>query len=97
LALTRIATALSMSAAASTYTWQLPTPVSMTGTVELSTTLRINPAPPRGMSRSTSPRAVIRAMTASWLRPGTSWIASMGTSVSARAVRMTSTRAVFES
>ena len=30
-----------------------PAPVSITGTVAFSTTLRINPAPPRGISRST--------------------------------------------
>ena len=39
--------------------WQMPVPVSMTGTVALSTQARISPAPPRGISRSTSPEAVI--------------------------------------
>src|SRR3954453_8433232 len=33
------ASAFSRSAAASTYTWQLPTPVSITGTVDSSTTV----------------------------------------------------------
>ena len=37
----------------------MPVPVSMTGTVALSTQARISPAPPRGMSRSTYPLAVI--------------------------------------
>ncbi len=34
----------------------------MTGTVESSTTARIRPAPPRGMTRSTRPRACIRCV-----------------------------------
>ena len=76
LALTTIASALSRSAARSTYTWQLPTPVSMTGTVDSSTTLRIRPAPPRGMSTSTMPRARISSLTLSWESPGTSWTTS---------------------
>ena len=48
----------------------------MTGTVDSSTTLRIRPAPPRGMSTSTSPRARISALTLSWVSPGTSWMTS---------------------
>ena len=62
----------------STYTWQLPTPVSITGTVDSSTTDRISPAPPRGISTSTRPRARISALTASWRSPGTSWTTSAG-------------------
>ena len=38
LALSTIASAMSRSASRSTYTWQLPTPVSITGTVDSSTT-----------------------------------------------------------
>ncbi len=38
----------------------------MTGTVDSVTTVWIRSAPPRGMSRSTRPRAVIRARTAPW-------------------------------
>ena len=60
LALTMIFTALSKSAYSSTYTWQIPVPVWMQGTVACSTQARISPAPPRGISRSTSPSAVIR-------------------------------------
>ena len=41
--------------------WQMPVPVWMQGTVAFSTQLRISPAPPRGISRSTRPLAVIRA------------------------------------
>ena len=50
----------------------------MTGTVDSSTTLRIRPAPPRGISTSTRPRARISALTESWLSPGTSWTTSAG-------------------
>jgi hypothetical protein len=35
----------------------LPTPVSITGTVDSRTTRSINEAPPRGMTTSTRPRA----------------------------------------
>ena len=44
-------------------------PVSITGTVDSVTTVWIRPAPPRGMTRSTSPRAVISARAASWPPP----------------------------
>ena len=64
--------AMSRSASASTYTWQMPVPVSTQGTVAFSTQERISPAPPRGISRSTSPVAVIssRALSrlVSWTR-----------------------------
>ena len=50
----------------------------MTGTVDSSTTLRISPAPPRGISTSTRPRARISALTLSWVSPGTSWTTSAG-------------------
>ena len=52
-----IASAIAGSAEASTYTWQLPTPVSITGTVDSRTTRWMSAAPPRGMTTSTSPRA----------------------------------------
>ena len=44
----------------------VPMPVSITGTVEFKTTELIRSAPPRGISRSTRPRVVISARTASW-------------------------------
>ena len=97
LALTRIRTALSTSASLSTYTWQLPMPVSMDGTVESSTTLRIRAAPPRGMTTSTSPRAVMRCLTDSCDVPGTSWTASRGSPLASSASCMTLTSAVLES
>ena len=90
-----MASAWSRSADASTYTWQLPTPVSMTGTVDSSTTLRIRPAPPRGISTSTSPRARISALTESWLSPGTSWTTSAGRPAATTAPRRTSTMAAL--
>ena len=52
LAFTEIFTAISISALESTYIWQLPAPVSITGTFAFSTTERINPRPPRGISAS---------------------------------------------
>ena len=52
LALSMMFSAMSKSASRSMYTWQMPVPVSITGTRAFSTTARISPAPPRGMSRS---------------------------------------------
>ena len=96
LALSTIASAWSRSASRSTYTWQLPTPVSITGTVDSSTTERIRPAPPRGISTSTSPRARISALADSCPSPGTSWTTSAGSPVAAAASRSTATIAVLE-
>ncbi|SKV48126.1 Uncharacterised protein [Mycobacteroides abscessus subsp. abscessus] len=56
----RIRSASARSASACTYTWQLPTPVSMVGTCASRTTASIRPAPPRGITTSTSPRAWMR-------------------------------------
>ena len=53
LALRMIFVANSKSANSSTNTWQIPTPVSITGTELFSTTRFIKPAPPRGMITST--------------------------------------------
>ena len=96
LALSTIASAWSRSASRSTYTWQLPTPVSITGTVDSSTTERIRPAPPRGISTSTRPRARISALAASCPSPGTSWTASAGRPEAAAAPRRTATMAWLE-
>jgi hypothetical protein len=57
LELSTTASAMAGSAEASTYTWQLPSPVSMTGTRDSRTTRWISEAPPRGMTTSTRPRA----------------------------------------
>ena len=69
----------------------------MTGTVDPSTTLRMRPAPPRGMSTSTRPRAVMRCFTDSCVVPGTSAIASTGSPAASSASRITSTSTVLES
>ena len=72
------ASAFSRSAASSTYTWQLPTPVSITGTVDSSTTVLISDAPPRGISTSTRPRARISSLTESRVLASSSWIEPAG-------------------
>ena len=67
----------------------------MTGTVDSSTTLRIRPAPPRGISTSTSPRARISALTLSWVSPGTSCTTSSGRPLPASAPRIAATMAAL--
>ena len=52
LALLTIFSAISRSAVFSTYTWQMPVPVAMQGTVAFWTQALIRPAPPLGISRS---------------------------------------------
>src|SRR4051794_17728195 len=92
-----MSTAMSRSASASTYTWQLPTPVSMTGTVDSSTTLRMRPAPPRGMRTSTKPRARMRCFADSWSVPGTSWTVSVGSpALSPASARMATNAALLD-
>ena len=59
-----MARAFSASALSCTYTWQLPVPVSMTGTFECSTQWRMSPAPPRGISTSTTPCSCMSASVA---------------------------------
>ena len=44
----------------------MPVPVWIQGTVAFSTQARINPAPPRGISKSTSPSAVISSLALVW-------------------------------
>ena len=51
-ALKIISAAIATSADSSTYTWQLPEPVSITGTFAFSTTALIKPAPPLGINTS---------------------------------------------
>ncbi len=75
--------------------WQLPTPVSMTGTVDSSTTVRISPAPPRGMMRSTMPRSRSSALTESWSTPGTRLTTSAGSPTLSAALRRTAISAVL--
>ena len=64
-------TALAKSANSSIYTWQTPAPVSMVGTDDSSTTIRIKAALPRGITRSTFPRAFSKAFTVSRSSDGT--------------------------
>ena len=78
MALLMMFSAMSRSASASTYTWQMPVPVSTQGTVAFSTQERISPAPPRGISRSTSPVAVISSRALSRLVSWTRFTRSAG-------------------
>jgi hypothetical protein len=94
--LSTMASASSRSADASTYTWQLPTPVSITGTVDSSTTDLIKDAPPRGISTSTRPRARISSFTESRDDASSSWIASAGNPADPTAERSTSTIAALD-
>ena len=52
LAFSTMFSAMFRSADFSTYTWQMPVPVAMQGTVAVLTQALISPAPPRGISRS---------------------------------------------
>ena len=96
LAFNRIDSAMSRSALASTYTWQLPTPVSITGTVDSSTTDRISDAPPRGMRTSTNPRARISSLTESRDDESSNWTASAGSPAASTASRSTATIAALD-
>ena len=91
-----IASAASKSADASTYTWQLPVPVSMTGTRDSSTTALMRPAPPRGMRASIAPRARIMARAPPRPHGSTVEIASGGKPTEDRASRHTSMRTRFD-
>ena len=73
------ASAISKSADSSTKMWQFPAPVSITGTVAFSVTKEIRPGPPRGISTSTSPRALISSCTESRVLESSSSIAPFGT------------------
>ena len=44
----------------------MPVPVWIQGTVAFSTQARISPAPPRGISKSTRPSAVINSLALAW-------------------------------
>src|SRR5450759_5055991 len=91
-----MARAMSRSASASATAPCTPTPVSITGTCDSVTTALISPAPPLGMSTSTSPRSRISALTDSWPAPGTSWTASAGRPAAVPASARMSTRAWLE-
>jgi hypothetical protein len=68
----------------------------MTGTNDSSTTDAMSPAPPRGMSTSTSPRRRMSSLTDSCVVPGTSWMASAGMPASSAAWLSTSTSTEFD-
>jgi hypothetical protein len=74
----------------------LPTPVSITGTVDSSTTVLIRDAPPRGISTSTRPRARISSLTESRVLASSNWIEPAGRPLSATALRSTETIAALE-
>ena len=76
--------------------WQLPVPVSITGTVAFSTTLLMSPAPPRGMSTSRYWFIFIIFVALSRLVSSQSITASGEISVSERAFFITSTRHLLE-
>ena len=92
-----IASAALRSAEASTYRWQLPVPVSMTGTRDCSTTALMRPAPPRGNECVD----LLRAPASSPGHPRAPtgrrvWIASAGRPTEVRASRHTSMSTRFE-
>ena len=76
--------------------WHPPTPVWMTGTRAFSTTLRISPAPPRGMSTSRYSVRPISSLALSRLVSATRATQSRGSPASSRASRMTATMAELE-
>ena len=76
--------------------WQLPVPVSMVGTVAFSTTALINPAPPRGITTSTSPRARMRWVTLDRSSDGSNCTASAGRPAAVRVWRRIRTSSALE-
>ena len=96
LALKTMSVACFKSAVSSTKIWQLPTPVSMTGTREFSTTLLIRPAPPLGMSTSSTPLIRIMAVALSREVSPTSWTHSAGSPAFSRPRDSALTMAVLE-
>ena len=73
-----IATASSMSAVASTSTWQTPADAYSTGTVACSFSAFLRPSPPRGITRSTTPSWVASSRSSSRSPPLTMEIAPSG-------------------
>ena len=84
LALNAISEAMSGSAPASINVWQMPAPVSMTGTVAFSTTLLISDAPPRGIMTSSRPFSLSISSTEERSGSSISCSASAGRSVCAK-------------
>ena len=86
-ALQIISNAILKSAVSSTKIWQFPVPVSITGTVLFSTTERISPAPPLGISTSTQRFKRISSFVVSLLVSSISCRASSGSPALVRPVR----------
>ncbi len=76
--------------------WQLPHPVSITGTRAFSVTERISPRPPRGISTSRVPRIRIMASAEARDVSVTSWTQSSGRPAVFSAARRTSATAALE-
>lgn len=96
LAFWMILAAMGRSAVRSTYTWQLPQPVSMTGTRAFWTTDSIRPLPPRGMSTSRYPVSCMSAVALSRLVSCTRLTQPAGRPTDAMACRMSSVMAWLE-
>ena len=96
LAFSMMSSAWVWSAESSTKTWQMPVPVWMQGTLAFSTQARMSPAPPRGMSRSTKPTAVISALAEAWVVSSMRETAASGRPFSFRPRRRASTMAWAE-
>ena len=91
-----ISTAIFRSALSSTYIWQFPVPVSMTGIVLWLTTALISPLPPRGISTSTYSFIFINSAAVSREVSWISWIAFSVMSLAFRVSRIHFTIASFE-
>ena len=91
-----ILTAMSRSALLSTYVWQFPVPVSITGTVLFCTTDCISPAPPLGISTSIYPLSLIISVAVSLLVSSTICTQSFGSPICSRAFLNIFTIVVFE-
>ena len=95
LASSKILRAIFKSAAASTYTWQMPSRCFSTGTLAYSITVRISPFPPLGMITFRQESSSHNCFTSSRLPESRSWRASAGTADSARASRSTAARTLL--
>ena len=95
-AFSMMSSALVWSAVSSTKMWQMPVPVWMQGTFAFSTQARMSPAPPRGMSRSTYPTAVMRALAEAWVVSSMRQTAVSGRPLARRPCRRAATMALAE-
>ena len=91
-----ISLAISKSQSSSTYIWQLPTPVSITGTVAFFTTVCISPAPPLGIKTSIYSFNFIISNAVSLLVSSTNWTENSGNPASFIALANIFTIALLE-